>query len=280
MHQGRKARAGAEVESVFRRIQGVEECIRQYYGVTIDDLDVLDIGSGQNLIELHKFSTKNRAIGIDFDVIAQGFDPKAFFNMWRCNGSQRVLKTLLRKCLGIDAAYAAEIRRRLGPRAASDLDIRQMDACELRFPDASFDFVHSYSVFHHLPDPGAGLRQIARVLKPAGVAYLSIHLYTSHSGSLDPRAMSVGKSLFEPWAHLRPLHAEKVRPNAYVNQLRLSEWRRLIEESFPKAMVILNPSDRTRIQQEAEELIAAGELASYSLEELVTHEVVIYWQKS
>jgi SAM-dependent methyltransferase len=40
------------------------------------------------------------------------------------------------------------------------------------YPDASFDVVVSHDVLEHVANPATSLREIARVLKPGGVAYL------------------------------------------------------------------------------------------------------------
>ncbi len=45
------------------------------------------------------------------------------------------------------------------------------DAVELPFDDASFDRVHASWLLEHVPDPGAVVREVARVLKPGGVAH-------------------------------------------------------------------------------------------------------------
>jgi ubiquinone/menaquinone biosynthesis C-methylase UbiE len=42
------------------------------------------------------------------------------------------------------------------------------DATRLPFADACFDTVLARSLLHHLPDPDAGAREIARVLRPGG----------------------------------------------------------------------------------------------------------------
>src|SRR5690349_695820 len=53
------------------------------------------------------------------------------------------------------------------------------NAEELSFRDASFDVVYSYGVLHHTPNPAQAVREIHRVLKPGGKAYLM--LYNKHS---------------------------------------------------------------------------------------------------
>ena len=45
------------------------------------------------------------------------------------------------------------------------------DATRFPFVGGRFDYVLLYGVLHHLPDPGATCREIARVLKPGGVYF-------------------------------------------------------------------------------------------------------------
>ena len=59
----------------------------------------------------------------------------------------------------------------------------QGDVEALSFRDGSFDFVYSYGVLHHLPNPEQGFRELVRVLKPGGV--IAIYVYedfSTHAG--------------------------------------------------------------------------------------------------
>jgi len=48
------------------------------------------------------------------------------------------------------------------------LDIRVMDACDLRFPSECADRIISFDLVEHLPDVNLHLREVFRVLKPGG----------------------------------------------------------------------------------------------------------------
>jgi SAM-dependent methyltransferase len=53
------------------------------------------------------------------------------------------------------------------------------DAERLPFRDAGFDAVYSFGVLHHTPDTGRAVREVWRVLRPGGIAIVS--LYHRHS---------------------------------------------------------------------------------------------------
>jgi len=52
---------------------------------------------------------------------------------------------------------------------ADRIELALMDVKALDLPDASFDAVFSNTILHHLADPGAMLREAARVLRPGGL---------------------------------------------------------------------------------------------------------------
>lgn len=56
------------------------------------------------------------------------------------------------------------------------IDLRQMDVCELTFPDTTFDTVATVCTFCSVPKPVAGLRELNRVLKPGGQILMFEHV--------------------------------------------------------------------------------------------------------
>jgi ubiquinone/menaquinone biosynthesis C-methylase UbiE len=56
------------------------------------------------------------------------------------------------------------------------IELRQMDVCELAFPDESFDTVATVCTFCSVPKPVRGLRELYRVLKPGGQILMFEHV--------------------------------------------------------------------------------------------------------
>jgi SAM-dependent methyltransferase len=67
-------------------------------------------------------------------------------------------------------------RARIGPFA----DVQKADARSLPFRDATFDYVYSHGVLHHIAEPDRVVREILRVLKPGG--RFNVHVYARYSG--------------------------------------------------------------------------------------------------
>lgn len=74
--------------------------------------------------------------------------------------------------VGIDVEPDAidHARRR---RGAADVEFRSYDGARIPFPDGFFDAVTSFQVVEHVEDAAGFLGEIARVLRPAGVAVLT-----------------------------------------------------------------------------------------------------------
>ena len=78
---------------------------------------------------------------------------------------------------------AIDISPRMLERAAKkaadysgSIELREMDACALPLPDASFDTVATACTFCSVPRPVAGLRELHRVLKPGGQLLMFEHV--------------------------------------------------------------------------------------------------------
>lgn len=276
----RGTNVSASVGQSLLRIKEVEDEMGKRFGVGVNGLKILDLGAGQFLTQMHYFALRNQVVGVDVDVIPQGFDIMAYFRMVRSNGPRRAIKTIGRKLLGVDRCYQRELRRYLKVNRLPRLLVYEMDATNLGFADSSFDFVFCRSVFHHLPQPQGALEQIRRVLKPGGIAYVDLHLYSSQNGSLQVNVVKDTHGGVVKWPHLRPEFRDQVASNAFLNRLRLDEWRRLFTEAWPGTQVETGLSSRIEIAEEAKTLLQRAEITGYSLEELVAHDVRVFWQKS
>jgi SAM-dependent methyltransferase len=267
------------VDLLLRRVRDAEQEVRRYTGKKLEDLDVLEIGPGQMLKYLKYFSIRNRAIGIDLDVVTDRVSGASLSHMLRVNGFMRTGKTVARKVLGLDAQFNKEMCRQLGLDRLPEPRVLQMNAEKMEFDDATFDFVFSYSTFEHLADPGAVIDQINRVLRPGGVAYINLHLYTSDSGCHDPRISAGRREALPLWAHLRPAHSKKVRGNAFLNKIRLSDWQDLFLTRNRNVLLRAVDDENQALRPELARLRKSGELVEYTDEELLTVQLVAMWKR-
>jgi SAM-dependent methyltransferase len=268
----------AQVKQLLRRLHDIEEDVKHHAEVRLDELDVLEIGSGQMSKYLRYFAIRNNAVGIDLDVVSDELSIPALVKTLRTNGPVRTGKTVARKTLGLDAKFANEFCRQLGVAHLPLPRVLQMNAEEMTFDGATFDFVFSCSTFEHLSDPRKVIDEVNRVLRPGGVAYIILHLYTSDSGCHDPRISAGRREDLPYWSHLRPQHIGKVRSNAYLNKLRLADWRDLFC-SLPNVWLRTIEDDLPDLRSELARLRRAGELRDYPEEELLTREVVAVWKR-
>jgi len=266
------------MRGVIARADQIEALVADRFGVKLEGLRILDIGAGQRLLQMKYFSQKNEVVGIDRDVVIQGLDLRGYLHMFRTNGLKRAVKTAGRKVLRIDSSQSRELGRMLGVERFPTLEVHQMDAAKLRFADDSFEFVYSLAVLPHLEQPENAIAEIARVLASGGIANVDFILYTSRTGSHDIRLLGGRAAELPIWAHLRPQHETLVQPSAYLNKLRLGDWKRLFSELMPGSEVATETAEEW-VETEARRLKEEGDLADYSLEELITTKVVVLWQK-
>jgi len=147
---------------------------------------------------------------------------------------------------------------------------------ELPFANNVFEVVTSIAAFEHFLDVPTVVAEVARVLRPGGIGWVVIHLYTAPSGghnvSLTQIPLQQVPSRIEPWDHLRkrrlPFHVP------------LNEWRidRYLAE-FSKHFEILKHYCAMR---EGEELLTPDierELSAYTRDELTCGAYVIVARK-
>ncbi len=244
----------------------------------VENLRILEIGPGQGLERARYFGIKNEVIGLDLDVIPVQNNVTAYLHMLRVNGFGRLAKTLGRKIIigGINERTWSNV---IGTDQVKLPRIYQGDVCGLLPEIGQFDLVMSWSVFEHVPDPEQALKNVLRLVKPGGVIYLSIHLYTSNNGHHDIRAFTGQEEKLPIWGHLRESTRSQLHPSSYLNRWRLAQWRELFSSVTPGYVEFLESHDyRIKYGPRLTPEIRA-ELADFTEEELFTVDAVYMWRK-
>jgi SAM-dependent methyltransferase len=279
LYKRHRERIAGELPALVDETHRVMEKIESLLGRKFANLKVLDIGPGPFLLQSCILGLQNDVTAMDLDVLAFGPSPVPYLRMLRKNGPFRTMKTLARKSLGIDREYRRQLARVLNSRSRPRIKVIQGDIAACHLADASFQVVHCRSVFHHLLDPEFATREVMRLLTPGGVFYISFQLYTSFNGSLDPRVFTGGADESMHWAHLRPSLRDSVRSEIQLNKWRLSQWTALFSRICPGYIQEIENSTREGIPEAAKRLIASGELAGYTPEELSAHTMNVFWKK-
>jgi SAM-dependent methyltransferase len=261
----------SETKSAMAKLAGL-------YGAPLAGLKILDIGPGQFLIQSYILGQANDVTAMDLDVMPMGLAPFAYLQMLRRNGGFRTLKTLARKGLGIDREYRRQLAVLLGGKLP-EIKIIQGDVMGSGLAGDSFAVVYCRALFQHLMEPEVATREIVRLLTPGGVLHISLHLYTSFNGSLDPRVAEGSGDESLHWAHLRPSLSGSVRAEAAVGKFRLSQWSDIFSRACPGYMSEVHDSSRAGVRELAARLVEAGELPGYTKEELCAHTLDVYWKK-
>jgi SAM-dependent methyltransferase len=265
----------------FRQFSSIHKELAELRCQPIAGLDVLEVGCGQNPMNLALFARENRAIGIDSEITLAGVSIATTLKVLRANGAMRVVKSMGRKALGLDKRLKRAFEEVADIDPNSKLDIRLMDASSLSFPEESFDIVFSRAVFEHIENPTSVTREARRVLRPGGTFYCLLHLYTSDNGCHDARIFSGSPNRPPRWAHLRSAHRGTVQENTFLNRWRLPEWKEMCAAELPGSSVtpLMDDASPER-RQELAILRDGGELTEYSDEELLSPTLKVIWSKS
>jgi SAM-dependent methyltransferase len=197
-------RVARELPSLVGETQGAMKKMESLLGRQFANLKVLDIGPGPYLVQSYVLGLRNDVTAMDLEFMAFGLSPIPYLRMLRTNGPFRTMKTVARKASGIDRKYRRQLAKVLNVSSLPRIRVIQGDITACKFANASFHAVHCRALFRHIPDAETAVREITRVLTPGGVFYISLQLYTSFNGSLDPRVTTGGADESMHWAHLRP----------------------------------------------------------------------------
>jgi SAM-dependent methyltransferase len=151
------------------------------------------------------------------------------------------------------------------------------DVGRLPFPGASFDLVTSVAAFEHFLDVPAVIGELARVLRPGGLIWAAIHIFTAPSGGhnlsfaeVPLRSVPPG---VEPWDHLRRRRLPFTVP---LNEWRICQYL----EAFGRQLELLRHYCPMR---EGEHLLTPeleAELAGYTRDELTAGAYIVVARKA
>jgi len=231
-----------------------EQDVAPYIG-TRASLRVLDLGNGS----LRPQYTLLQAAG--FSVYGIDWVNRPGWNSF--NAAYAMARALYRWKLGVP------IRDRV-PRLICG------DVGRLPFPAGSFDLVTSVAAFEHFLDVPAVVSEVARVLKPGGLIYARIHLFSCPSGGHNVKITEIPLRRLpadvDAWDHLR---RRRLPITVSLNEWRMDQYL----EEFRKRFEIIKNYCAMR---EGEHLFTPEidrELANYSRDELTCGAYVIVARK-
>jgi SAM-dependent methyltransferase len=273
LHQRRAGAADS-----LRLAESVREQFRAHACKDLGNCVMLEVGCGERALMSRVLAHYCQlVVGIDSGDISHGRALPYLRSYARRAGFLRAAKRAARI-----AFFDRPVERRslriaaagFRGRKARTCAIARMDACRLGFRADTFDFIYSSAVFEHIPDVDRACRELHRVLKPGGLAYIVVHLYHSLSGGHHPewQMPDVRPSLIVPaWDHLR---ARKFPVADYCNRLRESEYVSIFQRHFTIRAVERQVEGAAALTPELE-----SELAQFARKELTTRGLYLWLEK-
>jgi SAM-dependent methyltransferase len=245
-------RAAMEAEAAERRWRDLAPYLNGR-----DRLDILDVGNGRLRPQYAILrGAGHRVVGIDF-VNHQHIG-------WRdlAYGAMRQI-------------YRAQLD--LAPKAIAPDALVRGDVGRMPFQRDSFDLAISLAAFEHFLDVPAVLDNLRQVLRPGGLLWVAIHLFTAPSGghnlSFTEYPLQTIPTGVEPWDHLRRRQLRFSVP--------LNEWRKdAYLNAFAERFDVLH--SYCALREGAQWLTAEvrAELAQYTEDELTCATYVIVARKT
>jgi SAM-dependent methyltransferase len=192
---------------------------------------VLDIGCGWRFpitLLLHTFGAM--VTGLDAEFVDRRLSASKLWKHFVQHGAVAFARRLVREVVHKNI-YFRELERQFGsPLRFEGLDLRHTPIEDVS-GSGDYDLVFSNATFEHLGDVEKAVQVVARILKPGGMAYISIHLFPSLTGGHDVLTNPGGPSVIftpgaYPWRHLRD---PGWRPPVYLNRWRESRFREVFE---------------------------------------------------
>ena len=263
-----------EVAQEHRRLLGY---LNTYLQCPVEKMRVLDMGCGQTAAQTALFQADGAdAVGIDVEVPTYRMNLSTFFRTIRLNGPERALKSLVRHLL-VDKRFFAELAEAYGkPIPLEEIDTRVMDATRMTFESESFDFIFSRSVFEHMDNVEAAVKEMNRVLRPDGIAVVTVHLFPCLSGGhsaewIEPdRFPSTSIPL---WDHLRE---NRFPANTYLNKLTIGRYREIFRAQTEVLKELTWTEGEKLLTKEIEEELRNK---GYTREDLLTSTIIFCVKK-
>jgi ubiquinone/menaquinone biosynthesis C-methylase UbiE len=274
---GRMGHEDETAREKLAQVQALRQHVQDLFGVEWHQCKLLDVGCGQLLGNAHILGVDNEVVGIDMALPFKFPYIGDFAKSMRQCGSQRAIQTAVRQMLGVDRRFRNALMRHLAINAMPEIKTYLMDAQDLQFDECSFDGLYSFSVFQYVHEVDLAARQFYRVLKPGGVAYVQLHLYTSLGGSDHP-LLWTEHSQYPSWGHLRKSTPYYRKHGLPVNGCRLAQYKATFERIFEDVRYVIYEAE----QQHARSLLTPtlrAELSKYSEDELLTSTLTIIARK-
>jgi hypothetical protein len=280
-----RVRAGELPRKILQDVEEYDELCHHYLGRPLIETKVFEIGYGTRPYRLATLiSLGIDASGVDLDVPLLNINFRTFGEIYKKNGLERLLKSVLRFFFA-DLHENKQIKRMLASRDKTlMIPIERLltgDATEVICNIGSVDLFISEDVFEHIPR--AGLERIvalmAEKLSPDGLAFIRPNIFTGISGGhrVEWFENNIGKrwccGWSEPWGHLRN---DGITGDTYLNMLSRSDYRTLFYTYFD---VLLERVKHPDLGASYLTDSVAGELTAWPKEELFSNQVLFVLKK-
>jgi hypothetical protein len=231
----------AAAAAVIADLDEYERLMLEHGGRRLAGARVVEIGYGARPLRLFAMLAYGADVmGIDLDAPLVAGSPHEVLEMYRKNGVERVLKSLIRFALFdlLERRFLSTALRNRGQRLRIERSrLLVGDAADLDLPADSLDLVYSEDVFEHMTENSIRrlLPKLAAGLGRRGIALIRPNIFTGITGGhltdwFSPREVEANRPRrSEPWEHLRK---QRFSATGFLNGLTRAQYRELFNEHF------------------------------------------------